>query len=322
MIRISTLITSATTLVACLFGIESFASAVLYSHGEARVVAEDHGVSTFRPQGRTANGDVVFTSNSTDERLIGARGRYVLVAADGGERRFVGGMEVGTSRDGYTATLPDSIELKRPATPLQEPGVFEALVASEHTDEDACPTACDTEATPPSEDFQSGPSIDEAITLDVRPESCQSYFAEFIGIDRGTRIEQALESSSHYIGTQATVRSFPVVDFIGLGEARVVHTRDLASATYSAPGAVHQRLMSDAREIADDLIAPLAEHGFIERTEQGETTRLENSPPPTIVLEMVVQHGIASDPQIDEIRQAASDLASEWGIVLRIIEIP
>lgn len=298
---------------------ESHAETRLLSHGADRVLIDESATLSFTPVVRRQDGVVVYTALDSELHLHGAHGRYVLTGGTG-SRHFIGGQEISNTL--AASALPPTIELKRP--PVENPGmgILNSLLVAEYGDESDCPTQCDIESNPPSESFSRGPFMDGALALDIRPTSCTSFFSEYASIDRGTQIENALAYHEHYADTLATVRSFPVVDFIGAGEARVIHSRDLASPSYSNPGDVYNRLMADGREIETVVIDTLNAEGFIEHTEQGQTTRLEGTPPPDFVLEVVVQHGVASPAQIAEMQQAAEDLARDTGIVLRVIEIP
>jgi hypothetical protein len=295
----------------------------LLSDGSDRLLITTSGQHRFTPDHVLGVGRVRYRSTVSTAVLDGGLGRYTLYSASASPEYFVTGRKVKLSSLEYP--LPTAIEQKRPAGEEHTSYLLEALLLEQSNADNAdmdCPDQCDTNNHPAPDDFESGPSIDEALTIDVRPESCQSYFREYIGIERGSRIEEALAHAHHYAGAVATVRSFPIVDFISDGEARVVRSRDLASQTYTASGALYERLMRDGRDIESGLIMPLREDGAIERTELGATTRLEAASAVTIVLEVVVQHGMTTSIQLDELRRAASDLASTWGIVLRIIEIP
>lgn len=300
----------------------------LYSDGADRLIVSASSTIRFVPERALDDGRVRYRSVDGVSLLVGTQGRYVLDPLSSTPTRFVAGAIVGQNL--LDQQLPESIEDKRPLTAAVHTPLLNALLLREsvqsgadaEVDDPTCPRQCDSTEAPLSDHFTAGPSIDEGITVDIRPESCQSYFREYVGIERGARIEDALAHAAHYANVTPTVRSFPLVDFIGQGEARVVRSRDLASASYAEPGALYDRLMRDGRDIETGLITPLLQDGFIERTELGSTTRLEASTAQTIVLEVIVQHGMTSDAQLTDIRRAASDLASTWGIALRVIEIP
>ncbi len=292
----------------------------LINEGENRLLITESGTQRYTPQQQLDSQRVRYRSKTGTEILEGGFGRYTLFSTSASPQQYVAGARVESNR--LKQTLPIAIEQKRPLQSVSTGHLLSTLLLTENTTEDDCPEQCDASAYPPSNDFQAGPSIDEALTIDIRPETCQSYFDAYVGIERGSRIEQALAYTDPFAGSVATVRSFPVVDFIAQGEARVVRSRDLASQSYAEPGSLYERLMRDGRDIEAGLIIPLSEDGFIERTELGRTTRLEASDSVTIMLEVIVQHGMINVDQLDDIRRAASDLASTWGIALRIIEIP
>ena len=138
----------------------------------------------------------------------------------------------------------------------------------------------------------------------------------------GERIETALAELAHYARYAPTVRSFPIVDFIG-AELRVVRSRDLALPSYDgAPGALYERLLRDGDDIVRQLLEPLARDGRVEVTELGRTTALGPLAGRPVVLELVVRHGFASGDQIAQIERARAALLERHGIRLRVIEIP
>lgn len=192
-----------------------------------------------------------------------------------------------------------------------------------------CPAdeRCDSDASPVPAAFARGPTIPGASTLDVRPSHCGSHFAEPGAVIRGDAIERGLEGVGPHARQSPTSRSFPVVDFVGPDELVVVRSRDLASPSYADAGrdALHERLMRDGREVEALLIAPLASDGAVAVTaERGDTgvARVQALPGRTVVLELVVRHGIASPAQILQIERARIELARRHRITLRVVEIP
>ncbi len=187
------------------------------------------------------------------------------------------------------------------------------------------PQACDTDNSPPPEGFLT-PSLDPlVIRVDARPGSCQSYFVDFEGIDRGQAIESGFEGHDRYDGFEATVNSFPIVDFITDEGLLIVISRDLISASYNdpaSPDALYDTLMRDARAIQSQLLHPLQEQGSLEVSENGQTTRLTVDEVGKPVLEVVIQYDMATPAQRDQIRRAAEDMMVLHGIELRVIEIP
>jgi len=182
--------------------------------------------------------------------------------------------------------------------------------------------SCDTTSDPIDRDFLDGPGIPGALRLDARPASCRSYFVEHRGTERGERIETALAGLAHYAHYAPTVRSFPIVDFIG-AELRVVRSRDLALSTYdNSPDGLYERLLRDGDDIARHLLEPLARDGRLSVTELGRTTTLGPPAARPVVLELVVRRGFASADQVEQIERARAALQERHGVRLRVIEIP
>ena len=198
------------------------------------------------------------------------------------------------------------------------------------TDPAQCPVddTCDAGASPPGDAFAAGPHVRGATTRDLRPGSCRSYFVDYYGTSRGTRIEGAFEAD---LGTDArvpTAEDFPVVDFVSSTELVTVRSRDLSSPTYTNPSrpALFDQLLRDGRDVERLLLEPLRERGHVVVTarpeEIGTVTRIDAHPPRRPVLELVVRHGKATPDQIDQIQRARTELATRHGIELRVIEIP
>ena len=173
--------------------------------------------------------------------------------------------------------------------------------------------------------FSDSISIPNAAQIDLRPSDCGSFFDQYSGMERGFKIESGFSSFQPYRKDLQTVRNFPVIDFLAQGEARIMISRDLLSATYrqeGAPNGLYDKLIQDAKAIDRKLIQPLKENGFVSATENGKTTTLQSDDFNQLVLELVVQHGVASINQIAQIERARVDLLKQYGIVLRVIEIP
>ena len=187
---------------------------------------------------------------------------------------------------------------------------------------DRAPRRCDGAANPPGDAFLGAAGLPGALRIDARPASCRSYFTDFSGTERGFEIESGLGADGHYAGYEPTVRSFPIVDFVG-AELRVVRSRDLSLPTYAnAPDALYRRLLADGEAIAARLLEPLERDGRIDVTELGRTTTLAHDPSRPVVLELVVRHGLASADHALQIERARAALLAARGIALRVIEIP
>ncbi len=186
-------------------------------------------------------------------------------------------------------------------------------------------TTCDTHANPvdgyPATTAQPGVS-----RIDARPASCESYFIEYFGTERGSQIEDGLAGLSPYQGLQQTVRSYPIVDFIDNDRLIAVRSRDLANNSFNDPGnpnALLYRLMRDGREIQDRFLDPLAENGEVSVEELGlSTTIQEGVLPPNMVLQLVIRDQIASPSHWTQIAQARERLWETYSITLEVVIIP
>ena len=190
---------------------------------------------------------------------------------------------------------------------------------------DEQPQSCDAENNPPPPGFLAASPDPSIHRVDARPDSCQSYFVDYHGIIRGQAIEAGFEQHDRYIGFEATVNSFPIVDFITPDEWLVIKSRDLTSPFYNDPDdpdALYEMLMDDGQAIEAQLLAPLSETGYLEVSENGQTTRLTRDDAGNVVLEVVIQYGMATPAHREQIERAAAELQALYGIELRVIEIP
>lgn len=187
------------------------------------------------------------------------------------------------------------------------------------------PQSCDAEQHPIT-GFNSSPAPSGAIRIDARPASCESYFIDYFGTTRGSEIETGLATLAPYRTMQATVRSFPIIDFVNHDEWIAVRSRDLASPSFNdeqTPNALFYRLMRDGQEIQDRFLTPLAEDGFISVEEDGVTTRLEaGSESQSVVLQLVIRHQIASPSHWQQIDRARELLQQRYKIDLEVVIIP
>jgi len=279
---------------------------IRFAHGEATTLRYDAGrlVSAIRDDGGT-----------TTFEHEGGRLRAVTL---GDGTRFDTSL---TGDGGLSVRRRGSPDECRPGDGPRS-GPDDGLDDGSDDHEEGTDDRCDTARHPPGIEFTDGPGLPGAVRVDARPASCRSYFVDYYGTERGSAIERALDGLPHYAGYAPTVGNFPVADFIG-HEIRVVRTRDLASPTYDAVAdGLHERLLRDGREIAEGLLEPLARDGRLASTELGRTTTLVHREDRSVVLELVVRHGLASDDQRAQIRRAAAELLARHGIVLRVVEIP
>lgn len=185
--------------------------------------------------------------------------------------------------------------------------------------------ACDTHQHP-LPGFNAQPQQPGVVALDARPGSCGSYFIEYFGTTRGSEIEEALAALAPYQHMQTTIRSFPIVDFVGDDQWVVVRSRDLANPSFNSevtPNALFYRLMRDGREIQDRFLTPLENDGFVSAEEQGVTTTLNAGPEPhNLVLQLVIRHQIASSSHWQQIARARELLTQRYDIQLEVVLIP
>jgi len=189
------------------------------------------------------------------------------------------------------------------------------------------PTSADTcqdPSTPLPVGFDDLPPAD-VIRIEARPANCHSFFTAYSGIARGTAIETALTEYAPYTGSQTGGRSFPVVDFWNNGAAYVLTSRDLTADAYDdaiRPQALFDQILRDAENIQDNILTPLRENGSLSHTEMGTTSTLYPEDVQTVYLDIVVQFGVMSDAQSEQINLARELLLDRFGILLRVVEIP
>ncbi|MEE9321474.1 MAG: hypothetical protein V3U76_13570 [Granulosicoccus sp.] len=243
------------------------------------------------------------------------------------------------------ATLPDGTqlqfrldgnnEMEISSFPLQKetppPDTFQPIeshneqyIQSSKCQDPEVNTVCDVANHPPPDGFTSAVTASETIRIDARPQSCNSYFTDFSDIDRGVLIERHLANTDNFASMEATVRSFPIVDFIAANEIYIEHSRDLTNDTYSRANdnPLYDSLMRDGTEIVNVFLNPLQDAGALSTNELGESTTIRYDQFDTVVLNLVIQFNIASPDQLAQIQQARHELLAQYGIYLQVIEIP
>ena len=183
---------------------------------------------------------------------------------------------------------------------------------------------CDTQANPVP-GFGTIRPDNHVTSIDARPASCDSYFVQYYGTERGAKIEIGLRDLPPYSSMTPTVRSFPIVDFINGNELIVVRSRDLASPSFNDPlsdDALFARLMRDGAEISRLFLEPLREHGSVTATESGQTTTIENHDPLNLTLQLVIRHDMASASHWQQIERARAALQVRYGVRLEVVLIP
>ncbi len=228
-----------------------------------------------------------------------------------------------TDENGNSVTLIyDEGELSGIRTPTDE-----FIDMTEHSCflEDEISHDCDSE-TNPIPGFNNLSNHSGTTHIDIRPSSCESYFIEFFGTQRGTEVENALARASPYSSLIPTIRSYPIIDFIDGSNLIVVRSRDIANPSFNDPenpNALLYRLLRDGREIQTRFITPLIETGQVSTTEEGQTTTIQlGTTPPNITLQLVIRHQIASPAHWEQIARARSELLAKYGIVLEVVIIP
>jgi len=169
------------------------------------------------------------------------------------------------------------------------------------------------------------PILPESQQLDIRPGNCFSFFDDYLHTRRGLRIESALKRSLFYKKYESTVSTFPVIDFIDNGVARVVKTRDLASDSFNNPNnenALFDQIMNDAKDINERFVNILESEDSISATSNGKTTKIVVGDVKEIFLDIVVQTGMASASHTSQIKRAKDEVLRRWGYRLQLIEIP
>jgi hypothetical protein len=211
--------------------------------------------------------------------------------------------------------LPDGNTLPYPRPPCDpEPA------ESDDNDEQHCDV--ESNAVPGFAAIATGPGVS---TLDARPASCQSYFVEFYGTERGSQIETGLASLAPYAGMVATSHSYPIVDFIDGDELVVIRSRDLASSSFNDidnPNALYERLMRDGRQIQDNFVVPLKSQGVIATTEQGQVTQIFYGENQHVTLQLLIRQDMASPAHWAQIDSARTALFAQYGIRLEVVIIP
>jgi len=185
--------------------------------------------------------------------------------------------------------------------------------------ENSEPPACDTEANPVA---NSTPGISGAIFRDIRAGNCTSYFDTFFGTRRGFQIEDAMAEHADFTAAQVTSSRFPVVDFLIGREAIAIASRDLRSQSYANPLALYRRLMSDAAAMDEKFLRQLRDTGFVQAVEGGILTTIRDTDVDLLVFELIIQQDSATASQQAQIRTAATDMLTQFGIELRVVEIP
>ncbi|MEE9334689.1 MAG: hypothetical protein V3U65_11435 [Granulosicoccaceae bacterium] len=184
---------------------------------------------------------------------------------------------------------------------------------------------CDASKVPPSSSFQLSQLDPHSTKIDLRPKSCRSYFVDYNGIDRGIKLEAGMLRHSRYNKLISTIRSFPVVDFIDGREAVAVSTKDLTSKTYNPivnPVGLYTSIIQDAQKVNDKFLSKLQTLGSVSATEKGVTTTIASTQIDSLRMELMIQAGVATPTQLEQIERARLILLTKWNIKLITVIIP
>jgi len=198
------------------------------------------------------------------------------------------------------------------------------LTASQDTENNADQTSCQNPSSPLPVGFEEVPPPG-VIRIEARPADCHSYFTAYPSIQRGTAIEQALADYPPYLGSQTGGNSFPIIDFWNNGAVNVVISRDLTATAYDAearPNALFDQVIRDGENIHENFLTPLEEEGSVSHTELGVTSTVYPEDAQVVYLDIVVQFGVMTTAQQQQIKRAKDELLDRFGIVVRIVEIP
>lgn len=219
-----------------------------------------------------------------------------------------------TTTNPVTPTTPDQ--------PIDQTNQPEPEPEPEEPDEPE--EQCDT-STAGSHTFDTITYNGAHTTIDARPVSCQSYFVEFYGTQRGSQIETGLFLHPPYSNMTATNRVFPVIDFIDDSGLYVVKSRDLGNRTFNSttnPDALLDQLLSDGEEIQTRFIDVLDAEGSITAGELGQSTTINSSDIRPVTLQLIIRDGMASPAHWQQIETAREQLMSLYGVSLEVIVIP
>jgi YD repeat-containing protein len=193
--------------------------------------------------------------------------------------------------------------------------------AEDQTDEGLC----DDKDSEPSKAYELASSDAVFSKIDLRPSSCKSYFIEYNSIDRGVEIENGLFKHSRYASLIATVRSFPVVDFIDDREVVAVYSKDLNSRSYDPllnPEGLYKSIVLDADKANRLFLNELETAGFVTAKENGQVTTLYKNQIDSLRMELVIQAGMATPSHLAQIESARQTLWSQHKIRLVVVQIP
>jgi len=161
--------------------------------------------------------------------------------------------------------------------------------------------------------------------LDARPASCQSYFVQYYGTDRGFAIESGLLLHAPYNSMRPTLRTFPIIDFVDEKSLYVVNSRDLGNRTFNSPtrpNALLDQLLKDGEDIQTRFLDVLQTQGSITASELGQSTTVSADDVRPVTLQLIIRDGMASPSHWQQIATAREELQRSYGVTLEVVIIP
>ena len=280
------------------------------------------------------NNELIANAN-TSGTLVHLDGQHYRWTDDNGKQhRFEGSQYVGLERDAEALEclpLPDPDN--QPVDPTSDlPGTTEEgteEATTENTEEltesgTEEESQCDVE-THGAHSFSTPVYTGGLTLLDARPASCESYFVQYYGTQRGSEIETGLRQHSPYQNMTATLRTFPVIDFYDDNALYVVHSRDLGNRTFNSPNrpnALLDQLLEDGEQIQTRFTDVVMQEGSVTASELGNSTTISDDQLRPVTLQLIIRDGIASTSHWQQIAQADKTLQARYGITLEVVVIP
>ena len=263
------------------------------------------------------NGELVADAKTSGTLVHLVGQRYRWTDGNGQQYRFEGSQFVGLER---ASEALECLPLPNPDSEVIDPPT-NSPGTEESTEEES---QCDSE-THGAHSFSTPGYAGELTLLDARPASCESYFVEYYGTQRGSEIETGLHQHSPYQSMTATLRTFPVIDFYDDNALYVVHSRDLGNRTFNSttrPNALLDQLLKDGEQIQTRFIDVVLQDGSVTASELGNSTTISDDQLRPVTLQLVIRDGMASASHWQQIVEAREILGARYGITLEVVLIP
>ena len=177
----------------------------------------------------------------------------------------------------------------------------------------------DSHCAPRKQFLFSSPLVASNTTqIDIRPPNCKSYFDDYLHTRRGLHIESALASHFRLNGYTPTPQTFPIIDFINGNTAHIIKSRDLSKENLQSKSALYDQLKQDIQEI-DKMFEQNTE---LSANFQNQSMTIRQNQIQRSVLDIVIQNGLATESQKQQILKVINELQHRPNISLNIIEIP